>query len=152
MMWQTAHDAYLENRILSADPVELVRLLYHAAIDAVRESRRHLAAGDIRERSNAISRSCGILIELAGSLDQTRGGELSQRLAQLYDYMHWRLIHANCEQSDAPLAEVLGLLVTLSEAWDGLKTQQEATPLAPAAAWARYEEVVGAEASHAWSL
>ena len=27
-MWHNAHDAYLESRIESADPIQLVRLLY----------------------------------------------------------------------------------------------------------------------------
>ena len=34
-MWQNARDTYLEGRVLSADPVELVDLLYQAATDAV---------------------------------------------------------------------------------------------------------------------
>ena len=38
-MWQNAQDAYLESRILSADPIELVRLLYHGAISDVRDAR-----------------------------------------------------------------------------------------------------------------
>src|ERR1039458_5604100 len=49
-MWQNAHDAYLESRVLSADPLELVHLLYEAAIEAVREARRYLAAGETAVR------------------------------------------------------------------------------------------------------
>jgi hypothetical protein len=33
------HDAYLESRILAADPVELVNLLYQACQHSVREAR-----------------------------------------------------------------------------------------------------------------
>ena len=61
-MWNNAQDAYLEHRILSADPLELVRLLYQAAIGAVREARRALSAGEIAARSRAISRACGIVL------------------------------------------------------------------------------------------
>ena len=125
-MWQNAHDAYLENRVLSASPLELVHLLYQAATGAVREARRQLAAGEIAARSRAISKACGILMELVASLDHERGGELSHRLAQLYDYMQRRLLEANFRQVDEPLAEVLGLLATLSEAWQGIA--QEARP------------------------
>src|SRR6516162_2739350 len=111
-MWNNDHDAYLESRILAADPVELVNLLYQACRQCVRDAREHLAAGRIGERSRAITRACEILIELAGSLDHARGGEISQRLAQLYDYMQRRLLEANIKQSGEPLAEVLGLLNT----------------------------------------
>jgi flagellar protein FliS len=126
-MWNSGHDAYLESRVLAADPVELVSLLYQACTQAVREARCYLAAGQIAERSREINKACAIVIELATSLDHDRGGEISQRLALLYDYMERRLLQANMQQSDAPLADVLGLLTTLSEAWAGVR-QPEAKP------------------------
>jgi flagellar protein FliS len=152
-MWNTAHDAYLESRILAADPVELVRLLYQAAISAVRDARRHLAAGEIAARSRSVAKACDIVLELAGALDHERGGKISRRLAELYDYVHRRLIEANLQQADAPLAEVLALLSTLFEAWDGLKSHE--APAATAAnPWAEVPapEPVSACAHQCWSL
>ena len=152
-MWQDAQNAYLENRILSAEPLELVGLMYQAATTAVREARQHLADGDIAARSRSISKACEILIELGSSLDHARGGEISQRLAALYDYLVGRLIEANLQQADAPLAEVLGLLATLAEAWDGVRAQT--APASPAAnAWAQpmAQEPVENYSSHQWSL
>jgi flagellar protein FliS len=152
-MWQNAHDAYLESRILAADPLELVRLLYQACTGAVREARRHLAEGEIAARCRCISKAHEILTELALSLDRERGGDLSRRLAQLYDYMQRQLLAANFQQSDAPLAEVLGLLSTLSEAWDGIGRPAE--PVEQAAnPWSQPppSEPSPALAVHGWSL
>jgi flagellar protein FliS len=126
-MWNSGHDAYLESKVLTADPIELVNLLYDACIQAVRDARCHLAAGRIAERSREINKACAIVIELAASLDHERGGEISPRLALLYDYMQRRLLEANMQQSDAPLADVLGLLSTLSEAWAGVRKPEEKT-------------------------
>jgi flagellar protein FliS len=120
-MWNSGHDVYLESRVLSADPIELVNLLYQAGTVAVRDARHHLAEGRIAERSQAINRACEVVIELSSALDHKRGGEISQRLAQLYDYMLRRLLEANIQQSDAPLSETLSLLSTLSEAWEGVR-------------------------------
>jgi flagellar protein FliS len=92
-------------------------------MEAVREARRCLADGEIAARSQAITKACSILMELAGALDHARGGAISQRLVQLYDYMQRRLLEANFMQSDAPLHEVLGLLATLSDAWNGVHQQ-----------------------------
>jgi flagellar secretion chaperone FliS len=152
-MWQDAHDAYLESRILSADPLELVRLLYQAATAAVRDARRYLAEGDISARSRSISKACDILTELATSLDHTHCEEMSRRLAQLYDYMQRRLLQANMEQADSPLAETLGLLSTLSEAWDGVHAQQQPANMPPSP-WAQQAapQETGIYASHNWSL
>lgn len=149
-MWNGAHDAYLENRILSAEPLELVRLLYQAAIAAVREARERLAAGEIAARARAISKACEILIELNAALDHSRGGAISSRLAALYQYMLNRLLDANLQQADAPLAEVLGLLTTLSEAWEQTGTPVEAQ--AVESPWATQKEPAFVSAAHAWSL
>jgi flagellar protein FliS len=151
-MWQNARDAYLESRILAAEPLELVRLLYHAAIDAVQDARRRLAAGQIVERSRAISKASEIVLELAVSLDYERGGELSQTLGRLYAYIQNRLTESNLQQSDAPLAEVLGLLSTLSEGWNGLRRQKEEVSVPQQNAWASFEPSLAASPSHGWSL
>jgi len=127
-MQYNGHDAYLESRILSADPLELVCLLYQAASGAVREARRHLAAGNIAARSRSITKACEIVLELSGSLNHAQGGAISQRLAQLYEYMVHRLVQANLQQSDEPLGEVLSLLATLSEGWSGIKPVPERAP------------------------
>jgi flagellar protein FliS len=146
----SGHDAYLESRVLTADPIELVNLLYQACMQAVREARCHLADGRIAERSREINKACEIVIELATSLDHERGGEISRRLALLYDYMQRRLLEANMRQSDPPLADVLGLLSTLSEAWAGIRT-----PEPKAAAESPWSQPAGQEAGdgmQAWSL
>jgi flagellar secretion chaperone FliS len=126
-MYQAAHDTYLESRVLAADPVELIAILYQSCTGAVRDARRHLAEGDIAARSRSIGRAQAILIELATSLD-ARGGEITARLSALYAYMQTRLAEANYRQADAPLGEVLALLVTLSEAWSGVGQQPQAAP------------------------
>ena len=113
-----AQDAYLEGRILTAEPLELVRMLYRGAVDSTRRARAHLAGGRIAERSREICQALALVSELSGSLDHDRGGELSARLAGLYDYMQRRLLEANARQQAEPLAEVENLLTTLLVGWD----------------------------------
>jgi flagellar protein FliS len=115
--YQQSEQSWREAEILSADPVELVRILYRGALDAVREARTYLQRGEIRLRSQQITKASLILNELLTSLDQERGGEMSHRLALLYDYMQHLLLTANTQQVEAPLQEVEGLLSTLLEAW-----------------------------------
>src|SRR5215469_15669504 len=116
-MMKSTYDAYLEAEVLGADPVTLVHMLYRGAIEAVGEARNYLAAGEIRERSRHITKAWEIIRELTISLDGERGGEISQRLGELYRYMHARLMEANTRQADAPLAEVECLLNILCDAW-----------------------------------
>ena len=123
-MATSAHDAYLESRILAADPVELVRILYLLAIDRVRETRDHLQRGDVALRAKSMSVASQAIAELSAALDHNAGGEISRRLASLYNYMQGRLVDANYHQSLEPLNEVLGLLSTLSEAWQQVRTER----------------------------
>ena len=124
---------YVDNEILTADPVKLVQLLYRGAAEAVGEARAALAGGQIKERAEAISKTIEILAELTTALDHEKGGKVSANLAALYDYMQRRLLDANHEQSDAPLAEVERLLGTLSEAWDNVQAPQSGRPIPPPA-------------------
>src|SRR2546421_925932 len=101
---------YEENRILSASPIELVEILYTAANRAVQDARHYLSAGDIASRSREISKAQEILLELASSVDSSKAPEFGERLLALYDYMQSRLVEANAQQKDWPLAEVTGLL------------------------------------------
>ena len=108
---------YFEQMILSASPVELVRLMYQRAIALVTDARDHLKAGRIRERTQAINRAYAILAELLVSLDPEKAPELATNLKRLYCYMQERLVEANLRQKEEPLAEIAGLLSTLADAW-----------------------------------
>ena len=150
-MWK---DAYLESRVLSANPLELICILYQYAIDSVREARRHLAAGDIVARSRAVCRAVSAISELDGSLNHAEGGAISRNLGELYQYLRQRLTEANMQQKDAPLAEVESLLTTLAEAWKAASVQPahessavETDAEFPAAAWRESDS----GSAHRWS-
>ncbi len=112
------YESYMEAEILSADPVKLVCLLYNGALSAIDAGRQALAAGDIRGRSQAITKAQKIVNELALSLDHKKGGALSKELVELYDYILRLLLEANTKQVEPPLVEAGSLLRTLLEAWE----------------------------------
>ena len=92
MTWGTA---YLETRVLTADPVDLVAMSYEFAGLRVHEARSALAKKDIAARCRAISKTIAILGELESSLDHNLGGEIAHNLGRLYGYMRERLTQAN---------------------------------------------------------
>jgi flagellar secretion chaperone FliS len=137
----------LETRISSATPLELVTILYDGAIDAVRAARGHLASREIHLRSKAITKAVNILIELSRSLNLEAGGELSKRLAGLYDFMQRSLLEANFRQTDEELATTERLLVALREAWATLSHRTSpALPFVPAVS-----ETLNMPAGRSWS-
>jgi len=120
-------NTYEQNRILSASPIELVQILYSAAVRAVESAENSMKAGDIASRSREISKAQEILFELATSVDSSKGGEIGDRLLALYDYMQGRLAEANMKQQSEPLADVSSLLRTLQGAWSQCAAATSAT-------------------------
>ncbi|HVX67180.1 MAG TPA: flagellar export chaperone FliS [Bryobacteraceae bacterium] len=127
-MATSAYQTYAESKVLSADPLELIEILYEAALESVNRARQYLRDGDIPARSNQISHCCAILVELSQAVRPEPDPALAQNLIELYDYMQRRVLDAHMQQADAPLAEVGKLLSTLLEGWS--KCRAEVAPTA----------------------
>ncbi len=117
-MANDAYRKYLEGEVLAADPVKLIRLLYDGAIDAVAQARLCLISGDIRGRGVAVNRAMAILSELLQSLDYSADGDLSGRLAAIYDFAQRRLLEGNFSRTDQPFEDAQRVLATLLEGWE----------------------------------
>jgi flagellar secretion chaperone FliS len=114
---------YRETAIRTANPVQLVVMLYDAAICSLREARGHMERKDITGRSKSINKSIAIISEMQSSLDHKGGGEISESLDRLYDYMKRTIFQANVRQNAQSLMEVEALLETLVSAWRTLLAQ-----------------------------
>ncbi len=112
----------LDQEVLTADPIHLVLLLLRGARQSTEEARQALRRGQVHERAKAVSRAVERIAELCRNLDFVRGGEIAQRLAELYDYMIYRLNEANRQQTEAPLAEISELLLPLIDAWSEMES------------------------------
>src|SRR5260370_38844198 len=73
-MADNAHSMYLESKILSADPVELVQILYRTAVESVERAREYLKQRDIHARTKEINKTIAILSELSASLNHDAVG------------------------------------------------------------------------------
>lgn len=121
----TAASAYanigLETNVSTSSPHQLIVMLYDGALLAITSAGISMEAGDIASKGKSISQAINIIANgLKASLDMEAGGELSSRLAALYDYMGQRLLQANLQNSQAALTEVASLLTELREAWVGI--------------------------------
>ncbi|MEW6164229.1 MAG: flagellar export chaperone FliS [Pseudomonadota bacterium] len=120
--------AGLETQIDTANPHQLVLMLFTGAITAISSAAQHMAAQfkatgldamEVAKKAEEISRAIDIIDRgLKACLDQQAGGELSERLAALYEYMCNRLLTANLRNDQAALEEVKSLLIELKGAWE----------------------------------
>ena len=107
------------------DPHELVKLLFIGLTDRIAASRAALEKGDRLARAVAVTKAQKILYGLRDSLDFEAGGELAINLDSLYEYCLRRLTTAHAREDDEIFAEVMGLMVSIREAWKEIPTTNE---------------------------
>lgn len=103
--------------VAAADPHGLIVMLMDGALERIRAARGCIERGDIAEKAQLLHRSVSIIAELRGSLDMSAGGQISENLSELYDYMSRRLLVASSENLSEPLEEVSALLNEIRAAW-----------------------------------
>ena len=112
-----------------ADPYRLILLLFSGAQAAVGKARAAMQMNQVADKGLAISQAIDIISNgLKASLDQEKGGDIALRLEALYDYMVFRLLHANIQNDLKALEEVSGLLEEIHSAWRGIAPAQQAAP------------------------
>ena len=108
----------LETGVMSASPHKLISMLLEGAMSSISDARKHMLAGNIEAKSNAITKAMNIIGEgLKGSLDLRKGGEIAIHLYSLYSYMSGRLFLANLKNQPEMLDEVTTLLEQIHDAW-----------------------------------
>jgi flagellar secretion chaperone FliS len=122
---QTLADRYREVAVKTANPLQLVVMLYDAAICSLKEARGHMDRRNVEGRSRSINKCIAVISELQSCLDLNAGGEIASSLNRLYDYMKRRVFNANAEQSIHPLYEIEALLENLRSAWHELSAQNQ---------------------------
>lgn len=112
----------IESGVGTADPHQLISMLYQGALLAIANAKNSILRKDIATKGASISKAIMIIDEgLNACLDKDAGGELAHNLAALYDYMSIRLLTANLKNDIAGLDEVARLLADLKQAWDSIR-------------------------------
>lgn len=115
---------YEQTQIVTSSGVQLIVLLYDAAIQSMELAKREIQAKNVREKARHIGRAMAIVGELNSVLDLEQGGEIARSLRRLYDYMLMELVEANARNNEQRLDGPLRCLETLREGWREVAAQQ----------------------------
>lgn len=111
--------AGIETQVETAPPHLIVVMLFQGALMAIASAGMHMQQREIPQKGEAIGKAINIIDGgLKACLDYHAGGEISQKLGALYEYMCARLLHANLHNDQKALDEVAGLLRELKSAWE----------------------------------
>lgn len=111
-------DDALSTRVLGANPVEIIVLLYEGAIEALDRAKIAIEQSDFQQKSLMINKTLDIIEGLRQSLNFEKGGEISVNLDALYDFMKRHLVtSSSTEEQVKAINDVMVLLNDLLEAW-----------------------------------
>mgnify|MGYP002039121433 FL=1 len=110
----------VHSEVFEASPHRLIQMLMEGALERIAQARGAIARNAYAEKGELIGKAISIIGGLREPLDHEVGGELSQNLDSLYDYMISRLLEANREGDVARLDEVSSLLREVKSGWDAI--------------------------------
>ncbi|MDK4746903.1 flagellar export chaperone FliS [Leclercia adecarboxylata] len=108
----------VESAVMNASPHQLIVMLFDGAHSALVRARLFLEAGQLPEKGEALSKAINIIDNgLKAGLNMEVESDLPENLAELYDYMVRRLLHANLRNDAEAIVEVEVLLNNIADAW-----------------------------------
>ena len=111
---------YLESKINTATPEELVLMLYDGALRFLKQAVIHLEVSDTSKAHEASLRAQTIVAELMGGLDRNYG--ISEQFHAMYDFIYRLMREANVEKSASKTQESIELLTDMRNTWqDAMK-------------------------------
>jgi len=109
----------LESKAETANPVELIVMLYDGAILACNSAIPYVQKKDFKNKGHYLYKAIRIIqTGLSMSLNREIESDITTNLDALYIYMTNQLVKANIENLEAPIHEVVRLLNELRGAWD----------------------------------
>ena len=123
--------SYQINDISTSSQGQLILMMYDGALQAVNQAIQCMEGKDIAGQSKHILKAQDIINELSLALDMKQGGQVSQTLEQLYQFVLNQLIQANITTDTMYLESVIKVLTPLREAWSRIaeaSAEDEAVP------------------------
>jgi flagellar protein FliS len=104
-------------RTSTADPHQLVELMYKECVAALRAAAFAAERGQLPVKSERIARATTILFALESNLDFERGGEVSRTLATLYHGLRAQIVQSSIGNDPQPFRAVADDLEEIAGAW-----------------------------------
>lgn len=109
-------DVYRQVQVRTADPLELVLLLYDGLVRFLNEAEGAIAKRQVERAGTALIKAQRILEELHLALDPKQG-DFADGLAGLYSFFIQQLEQANIRKDPAPVRTVVTAVRDLRDAW-----------------------------------
>ena len=131
MVAQDYARVYRTNSVMTANPGQLVLMLYDGALKAMGRARIALARpanenNRIQEYNTQVVKAQRIFFELLSTINKDAGdGKFANEMDRLYRYYISRLAQANMKLDEGPIIEVEQLFGQIRDAWAEMLRKQD---------------------------
>jgi len=108
---------YKETDATSMGPEKMVTLLYEKLVSHLTRAHDEANSDCLQVVLQRVNAAQDIIVELRNALDHSVGGDVSQNLAALYDYMFQENLNFLIDRDISHLAHNLRILAPLLSAW-----------------------------------
>lgn len=126
-------DAYLQSKVMGADALELITMLYDKAIVSLNIAKDAIIKGVddpelVKKKVTELSRATDIVYYLNDILDRQRGGQIAENLSTIYNILAEELVRANLFNDVETISKCIEILENLKSAWEDVKKTNKREP------------------------
>lgn len=110
-------DRYLADRVMTATPEQLIKLLLDRAVVELAQAQETLTSGDRLAASPHLRRAQDIVAELRCCLDFD-AGPIATQLDSLYDHVWSELVEAALDGDQRHVHNAASVLAPVQDAWN----------------------------------
>lgn len=107
----------IESSLLSADPHQVVLMMYNGALDNMAQAKGAIERKQYEKKSTFLNKAINILRALQGALDNDSEPMISKNFNELYEYSINGLLDANATLDVRTIDEISDFLKPLRDAW-----------------------------------
>jgi len=118
----------VQTSLADASPHQLITMLFDGLISRLAMAKGFIDRKDYEGKSRCLGSAITIIGALQNSLDKEQGGDIAENLDRLYLYMTRRVFAAGVANDVSILDEVVSLVKTIKDGWDGIKEEAGQNP------------------------
>lgn len=127
MTARNAYAAYRSSEIETLNQRDLVVKLYEGVERFLARAAAAMDAHQIEPAHNDCTRSRAIITELLSTLNMEAGGEIAERLRNLYLFFIDEITRANLRKDPAIIRAIIPIVASLREAWQQIPDEHANT-------------------------
>jgi flagellar secretion chaperone FliS len=117
---------YKRSSIETAGKLDLVIMCYDKATLCLAQAKEHIKEKEVEKKVQKFQKALNIINELQCSLNIEKGGQIAKNLDSLYSYITKRLLVGDINKDLSAYDESIHILNELKEAWQTIKSEEDA--------------------------